>query len=366
MAVSIISEPDNLAALYDIEPFIFDSGNKNKKNFKYLIEVVVDQQTFNFELPPYAGNGYGVFSVQDLVESIELNNDPTNQQFFEVLHREYIIRAGERYTDSNGNQVKDKNQVNRQNLVVNAVRPHNTSFDFTSLEFLTDNPSVTSNYAVVYRAPGQPALLPFRKTNDRDSITVVGVTSVNIPQSFNSTVIFDGNQLSGTLGGVTSYNGQFEDNNGNITKPFLITTPQCIDSRVTPLTLVWLNRYGAYDSFPFTLKHDISREISYETYKKRGYAINENSPYYNETKRGYKKFGINSERIYTLRSDWIQNDELAWLSQMFDSPEVFLHDGNGYQSVIVESEEIEEKLGQKLFNLTVQIRQAQNTITQKI
>jgi hypothetical protein len=358
MAVSIISEPDNFAALYDIEPFIFDSGNKNETNYKYLIEVDVDNQTFNFELPPYAGNGYGVFSVQDLVSSIELNNDPKNQQFFEVAHPEYTIRAGEKYIDSNGNQVKNTNQVARTNLAINAARPHNTSFDFTSLDFLTDNP----NFPTIYRAPGQPALLPFRKTNDRDNITVVGVTSVNINKSFNSTVIFDGNQISAG----DSYDGQFEDSNGVITKQFRITTPDCIDSRVTPLTLVWLNRYGAYDSWPFTLKHDISREISYETYKKRGYSINDSSPYYEETKRGYKKFGINSERIYTLRSNWIQDDELKWLSTMFDSPEVFLHDGNGYQSVIVESDEIEEKLGQKLFNLEVQIRQAQNTITQKI
>lgn len=354
----IVVEPEQFDALYELTPFVFDSQNKTETGFKYLIEVTIDGNSYNFEIPPYAKYGYGVFNVKDLIKASELDNQPLEQQLFEVGLADFSMTAGERYIDSNGNEVVNNNLVSVSNRrITNAVREHDTNWSYQLTDFLTDNPGP------IKYVPGQPALLPFRKDSNKDSIQVTGVKSKSISSlNKDSLQILDGNEFTS----VRNYTIQFIDDSGfpSVSKDF--EALDCYHDRVTPYTLVWLNSYGAWDSFPFTLRDTTRREITSETYKSKSYRISDSVPIYEETYRGYRKFGVRSERTKTLRSDWISEEELAWLANLFDSPEVFIHDGNGYKGVIVESDEVEEKIGQKLFNLNVNVRYAVNSITQAI
>lgn len=354
----ILIQPDQFDALYELTPFVFDSGNKTETNFKYLIDVTVDGKTYSFEIPPYADNGYGVFNVKDLVKASQVGNEPQEQELFNISFPSFDLTSGERYTDSNGNKVENPSLVSVSNRrLSNAVEEHNTSYSYQTTDFLTDNPTK------VYYVKGQPALLPFRKDANKQKLEITGQKTKDISNlNVDSLHVLDGNRFT-TLDNFTV---KFIDGDGfpEFEKDFEVV--DCNHDLVTPYTLVWLNKYGAYDSFPFTQRDTVKREISSDTYRKRSFSINAASPIYNEEKRGYRKFGIRSERVQTLRSNWITEEQLRWLAGLFDSPETYIHDGDGYKGVMIEADEVDEKIGNKLFNLTVQIRYSVNSITQSI
>jgi len=94
------------------------------------------------------------------------------------------------------------------------------------------------------------------------------------------------------------------------------------------IRLTWLNKYGAWDYYNFTKKNTSSTKIKrvlYDTVKG-----NYNGSTF--TKYGYDRGNttLNNSAVETmsLNSDWFRNDEeAAWLEQLFISPEVYILKG---------------------------------------
>jgi hypothetical protein len=94
--------------------------------------------------------------------------------------------------------------------------------------------------------------------------------------------------------------------------------------------LHWLNKYGAWDSFTFTLLSEDSSDITSNRYTRDPGSWNDNNHQYllrNGQKVSFSKF-VDDRLI--LNSDWISEDVQNWLvRELYESPKVYLENDFG-------------------------------------
>ena len=100
--------------------------------------------------------------------------------------------------------------------------------------------------------------------------------------------------------------------------------------------LHWLNKFGVWDAFTFTLVSTESTAVTGGVYEReRGVwkETNYTFPLYQGEKVTYSK---RAEDIMTLNSDWITEEVQHWLvRELYESPKVYLEQGNGFEPVNV-------------------------------
>jgi len=126
---------------------------------------------------------------------------------------------------------------------------------------------------------------------------------------------------------------------------------------------VWINNYGVWDWFNFTLADSKTTNISRNNYKQTfvDYSTGTNSVPYNIQRRGTSTFNTEIDEEYGVSSDWLTQEQADWLGQLFYSPEVYIQSGNNFIPVILTSNSFISKTNpknQKLFNYTVTYKHA--------
>jgi len=126
---------------------------------------------------------------------------------------------------------------------------------------------------------------------------------------------------------------------------------------------VWINNYGVWDWYNFTLAEGRNTNISRDNYRQTfvDYSTGTNSVPYNIQRRGTSTFNteIDEERFVT--SDWLSQAEADWIEQLFYSPEVYIQSGSNFLPVIITSNSFTSKTNprsQKLFNYTISYKYA--------
>ena len=98
------------------------------------------------------------------------------------------------------------------------------------------------------------------------------------------------------------------------------------------IRLTWLNKYGVWDYYTFTKKNIRSTDIKRTEFNRVKGDWNSST----FTKYGYERgrgvLSTMATETMSLNSDWFTNDEeAAWIEQLFISPEVYIlggYDGN--------------------------------------
>lgn len=132
---------------------------------------------------------------------------------------------------------------------------------------------------------------------------------------------------SGTLinDSVTSY--QVACDNGQIFGNYseLITFNRKCVPNYKYHQLIFLNKWGSYDYISLTTNYQKSLAIERTQFDKKRESRNGNSYGSNIGSRGKTDMYINSEMNILLYSDWLTLQESEWLSEVFESPQVFLY-----------------------------------------
>ena len=94
-----------------------------------------------------------------------------------------------------------------------------------------------------------------------------------------------------------------------------------------PIRLTWLNQWGAWDYYTFTMKS--SRMISTQgsTYNQLAGTWNESSYRIDSFKGGKKAFRVNATEKITMNTDFVNEAESEWFEDLINSPEVYILDG---------------------------------------
>ena len=94
----------------------------------------------------------------------------------------------------------------------------------------------------------------------------------------------------------------------------------------------------------------------YIDYSTRNTTIN-----YNSARRGETQYLNRMANNYTAETDWLTTEQAKWLFELFESPSVFVQNGNQFEGIIITnaSEQYRTNVeGQRMFKFTIRYRKS--------
>ena len=99
----------------------------------------------------------------------------------------------------------------------------------------------------------------------------------------------------------------------------------------------WINDYGVWDWFTFTLASDKVTNMERNAFRANfvPYNTTTTTAAYNIKRRGESYFDINLNEIFTANSDFLTQEEADWLQGLFYSPNVYIQEGSTMLPIII-------------------------------
>ena len=116
--------------------------------------------------------------------------------------------------------------------------------------------------------------------------------------------------------------------------------------------LVWLNKFGAYDTFTFTYNNILKSDIQSKSYGKRFGSFN-GTTYDLDTKdTGSLTYLKTITDKIQIVSDWLSQVEQNFVVQVYESPLVYINEGTLYENIEIENSSYQFKQSEheELFN----------------
>lgn len=122
-------------------------------------------------------------------------------------------------------------------------------------------------------------------------------------------------------------------------------------------TLRFMNKYGAYDNYLFTYNKRYSANVKAFEFERSQGSWNNGVYSLSKTNTGRLNYLKQTTKKLELSSDWLDETTQNWLTQMYDSPAVYINEGEENESVIIanSSYQIKQDKHDELFNEIVEI-----------
>ena len=354
MAITIIEQPQSYTPIYN-DMVVLTSSNLTS-NPKFLFGLDVDLILENSIAPivvplgrlkspavfDQSQVGYpkrGFFNVKELLKYIPLINTKGNTLFSDISH---LIRLtpGEEYAASaSGVATYYPSSANVEYVGFNGALRLDEFRQFVPTDLINTTTIAASSGIGQYIMSSytQPkdilkstlneltflcnggtntrALITYFNGNALISTQIVAVTTANktdltVNASFNSLAVPTN---------ATKYTVALEriSNGNDLSSTY---TYNLIDacSKYPTLNVYFQNKWGAYDSFIFNKKSTKNDSINRKTYQKQDRYINT----YNSYDPAIRTYDSEIKTKHTLRTDWITEDQLNWLSELVESNNV--------------------------------------------
>lgn len=142
-----------------------------------------------------------------------------------------------------------------------------------------------------------------------------------------------------------------------IMPPYTITFREvCFDKGSN---ILWLNKYGSYDNFRFTYNSRISAKIESKSFSKMQGEWTASNNNYNVNNNTFGKIDYlkTITKQLELSSDWLTENEQAYVVGLYESPLIYLNEGTEVENVVVTNSAYQLKQSEhdELFNEIVNI-----------
>ena len=97
-----------------------------------------------------------------------------------------------------------------------------------------------------------------------------------------------------------------------------------IPSPFTQYRLGWLNKFGGFDYYTFTMKSEKSFDIERQTFMQTVGTYQDASFFFQEGDFGRSDFNVDARQKLVLQSDWLVDGEVEMIKECFMSPRVWL------------------------------------------
>jgi hypothetical protein len=136
-----------------------------------------------------------------------------------------------------------------------------------------------------------------------------------------------------------------------------------VDPLVYELTYRSLQRFGVYDYYTAALTKTATENYGTDTYEKSfiDYSTTDGNIVYNPSNRGTSIYNKSIDARFTAQTDWLTTEEVDWLIELFQSPEVYIQDGDEFYPIIITNTTADKKTnpkGQKLFTYRIEYKLA--------
>ena len=349
MAVTIIEQPQSHTPLYNDQVVLMSSNLTNNPKFMFGLDVeIIIEGLANVFLgrlkSPYVVDfntlqRRGFFNVKELLKNSNYFQTKSN---FILSDKSHTIRLtpGEEYAASpSGTATYYPSSANIQYVGFNGALRLNEYIDFVPTDLINTGTIAASSGIGQYILSSytQPkdilkstineltflcnggtntrALITYFNGNALISTQIVAVTTANktdltVNASFNSLAVPTN---------ATKYTVALERiSNGNDLSPTYTYNLLDACSKYPTLNVYFQNKWGAYDSFIFNKKSTKNDSINRKTYQKQDRYINT----YNSYDPAIRTYDSEIKTKHTLRTDWITEEQLNWLSELVESNNV--------------------------------------------
>jgi len=393
MAITINSTPATYPTMHEDLWFVASSTNVGTTNFKFVYDVYINnaQVSRNKIYPsPSADGSYGVFNASPMVRAYVTNYfEPSGSSVLvasnDKIKVDYQVKIGE---DLNGT------------VTANLASGSYSAYNYYSPLFgdiFTENgnvPLVLSNY--------YDNLLIENYTDDwlsdRDNSDITieygdqfFITFLKITSGSYSLWVQPTNE-DGTLGtavsGALTFTGEFnlfnfqaaaintfygstiitENTYGynvyislGAATTRVLRFRQICNPKYRQYNLHFLNRLGGYDTMAFRLVNRRRSEFTRTSYRRNPYQLSNgemtNIDTYNKYNETTYNFAIQHYDFYNLTSDWVDDQDYAWLAQLVASSIVYMEVQGAFFPITIRNTNYQYKyqIADGIFNFDLEV-----------
>ena len=393
MAITINSVPATYPSMHDDLWFVASSTNVGVTNFKFVYDVYINgaQVSRNKIFPsPSAEGSYGVFNASPMVRAYVTN---------------YFEPSGSSVLVASNDKIKVDYQVRIGEEVSGAVTPNLASGSYSAYNYYAPL------FGDIFTENGD---IPLVLSNYYDNLLIENYTDDWLSDRDNSDITIEyGDQFfitflkitggtyklwvqptneDGTLGtavsGALTMAGQFNLFNfqaaainawhgsdiitentygynvyislGAATTRVLRFRQVC-NPKYRQYNLHFLNRLGGYDTMAFRLVNKRRSEFQRSSYRRNPYQLSNgtmtNIDTYNKYNETTFNYAIQHTDFYMLTSDWVNDQDYAWLAQLIASPIVYMEVQGAFFPVTIRNTnyQYKYKVTDRLFNFDLEV-----------
>jgi hypothetical protein len=393
MAITITSSPAPYSSMHENLWFVSSSTNSGTTNFKFVYDVFINgSQVIRSKVfpAPSAEGSYGVFDAAPIVRSSVTNYfEPSGNSILvgsnDKIKVDYEVRIGEEVSG-----VTTTNLASGSYSAYNFVPPlfadvffmeSQTYLDlatyYSSLQlenfkdnFLTERD--LDNIAIEYGDNFYASYLKITAgtysafvevVNESEAVTSTVSGNITLTGQFNLFNLEAShiNTFAGsTIINANTYGYNFYLKRGS-TQSRVIKLRQKCYPKFQQYNLEFLNRLGGWETKSFTLVNKRSSDFERTSYRRNDWQLvggqMKNSDGYNKFNETTFNYAIQHKDKYRLTSDWVTEQDYAWLAQLVSSPIVYMEVLGAYFPVTISQTNYEYKLesADKLFNFEIEI-----------
>ena len=352
MAITIYDEPQLIAPAGNPLVFTFSSNQTAQPNFSFIVEVYVDSQLRLTQEVFRQFNTLARIDVSEAVQSVMTNIIPTTNIESDASQSmvTYAIIVYEKYGTT------PTIQASATSTTLKAINAALEYKDWVNWDYSIYDPNLTqSAIFMTYFPTSKKALCGMEENFYLGYLEQTGSVPVGLYIELldiqNNTIAIDSIALTSTDFNILNVGPQVIIANSAITQndfddcyrysvnvdvsgvssvgPFIIYMDlDC--KRYDTYRLHWLNKFGCFDSFTFSL-------VSTEAATVQSYGYQRDPGVWDGTSYTYPlyagqaiNFAKTKTETLTLNSDWINQDIQQWLvKSLYDSPVVYLERENG-------------------------------------
>ena len=393
MAITINSTPATYPTMHEDLWFVASSTNVGTTNFKFVYDVYINnaQVSRNKIYPsPSAEGSYGVFNASPMVRAYVTNYfEPSGSSVLvasnDKIKVDYQVKIGE---DLNGSVTPNLasgsySAYNYYSPLFGDIFTENGNvplvlsnyYDNLLIENYTDdwlsdrdNSNITIEYGDQFfitflKITGGSYKLWVQTTNEdgtsgtavSGALTFTGefnlfnFQAAAINTFFGSTIITEntyGYNVYISLGAATTRVLRFR---------------QVCNPKYRQYNLHFLNRLGGYDTMAFRLVNRRRSEFQRTSYRRNPYQLSNgqmtNIDTYNKYNESTYNFAIQHYDFYNLTSDWVDDQDYAWLAQLVASPIVYMEVQGAFFPITIRNTNYQYKyqIADGIFNFDLEV-----------
>jgi hypothetical protein len=393
MAITINSTPATYPTMHEDLWFVASSTNVGTTNFKFVYDVFINnaQVSRNKIYPsPSADGSYGVFNASPMVRAYVTNYfEPSGSSVLvasnDKIKVDYQVKVGE---DLNGTVTANLasgsySAYNYYSPLFGDIFTENGNvplvlsnyYDNLLIENYTDdwlsdrdNSDITIEYGDQFfitflKITGGSYSLWVQPTNEDGTLGTAVSGALTFTGEFNlfnfqaaaintfygSTIITEntyGYNVYISLGAATTRVLRFR---------------QICNPKYRQYNLHFLNRLGGYDTMAFRLVNRRRSEFARTSYRRNPYQLSNgemtNIDTYNKYNETTYNFAIQHYDFYNLTSDWVDDQDYAWLAQLVASSIVYMEVQGAFFPITIRNTNYQYKyqIADGIFNFDLEV-----------
>lgn len=366
MAITVQSSPASYTSAHDALWHVVSSTNSSQTNFKYVFDILVNSTVVatvkNF---PDSG-GYGVFDAGQVVRNyitsgFNSSGSSLLQYSDSFLHVDYTINYGEEYGGTTYTNLTSGNYKGWnysldpfRNSISTYANKFLTSRDKTAGEVMNGEKFIITYFnADLANVTATIQKLKEDGTNDGTSSTGAGL-GTNHGLILDLSPVAINTYLGSSFITASTYAWRV-----TIGSDSMVVKQVCAP-RFTPVSVIFQNQFGGYDTFAFRLLSRQQKRMQRTTYKSSEYRRVGTAMAYQETSGvqfgGNQAFSTSIDYSYKVVSGYLNVDDYNLGGQLLASNEAYYYitqgDANKFYPIIMRETSWEEKnlTSDKMFN----------------